>query len=142
MEKKIDIGSQVRIANDDSRAVYLVDGVVGCDFRLLDKAGGWSLMDRSSVVLADDQDDADPSDTPDDQFTGADLGAQMAAAEAEGFDHSQQVADRGQRVRLLATGLVGHVDEVSTSPAGWSYLVKLDDGGFAWKIGDEFELVA
>lgn len=81
METKIDIGSLVRSANDDSRALYIVDGIVGCDFRLLDKAGGWSLMDRSSVVLADDQDVSVPSDTTDDQYTGDDLGAQMAAAE-------------------------------------------------------------
>lgn len=102
METKIDIGSLVRIANDDSRALYIVDGVVGCDFRLLDKAGGWSLMDRSSVVLADDQTaaalaDSFPGraaslaavdsalaeiDALADQFTGDDLGAKMAEAES------------------------------------------------------------
>lgn len=80
-------------------------------------------------------------DTPEDQFTGEDLGAAMAAA--EGFDHSRQVADRGQRVRLQATGLFGTIDVISKDQSGWSYLVKLDSGQvYGWFHGDELFQVA
>jgi hypothetical protein len=56
---------------------------------------------------------------------------------ADGFDHTKQIANRGDRVRLPTTGLYGHVDEICVMPGGWSYLIRLDDGGHEWLMGDE-----
>lgn len=78
--------------------------------RLSLPASRCTVSDQTAAALAD-------------QFTGEDLGAQMASA--EGFNHSQQVASVGHAV-FTAIG-EGVVEWVAATPGGWVYGVRAKD---------------
>lgn len=75
-----------------------------------------------------------------DQFTGADMGAEMAAV--EGFDHSQQVARVGHEV-FTAIG-EGVIKWVTETPGGWVYGIQAlgcPDCRPQLLMGDEFTAI-
>lgn len=81
--ENLDIGSIVRIAGDSSGTLLCVRSIAGCEYIVTDPEGGLHTLPRSELILVpvSELDEAAPADTADDQFTGADLGADMAKAE-------------------------------------------------------------
>lgn len=133
------IGSKCLVVFE-ARVVEIIGAVDAPQIIVEDHAGARFKVGPDCVLDALTVRAIDPADSLDDQFTGADMGAEMAAA--EGFNHSRQIATRGDRVKMRASGLPGFVDEISGGPGGWSYLIRLDDGGYSWQAGDDFDVVA
>lgn len=113
---------------------------------------------RAASIAACDRALAEVDALLGDQFTGADMGEQMAAAEGyrvgdphatdaadpaagDGFNHSAAVASVGQAV-LTAVG-VGIVEWLVPTPGGWVYgvqSVECPESRIQVLLGDEFEL--